>query len=110
MERLVRGDVVITRFPYSDFSQLKLRPALVLAILPGNDLILCEITTKPIRNQYVIPVNNTDFMSGGLSQDSNIRPDKIATSERQLIRYKVGSLKQEKIEEVVRKIVDIIGQ
>lgn len=106
----MRGDVVITRFPYSDFSQLKLRPALVLAVLPGNDLILCEITTKPVRNQYVIPVNNTDSMSGGLSQNSNIRPDKIATSERQLIRYKVGSLKQDKIEEVVRKIVEIFEQ
>ena len=49
-------------------------------------------------------------MSGGLSQNSNIRPDKIATSERQLIRYKVGSLKQDKIEEVVRKIVEIFEQ
>lgn len=73
-------------------------------------MILCEITTKPVRNQYVITVNNTDFLSGGLSQDSNIRPDKITTSERQLIRYKVGRLKQEKTEEVVRKIVNIIGQ
>lgn len=62
-----------------------------------------------MRNQYVIPVNNTDFINGGLSQDSNIRTDKIATSERHLIRY-IGSIKQDKIEEVVRKIVDIIGQ
>lgn len=106
----MRGDVVITRFPYSDFSQLKLRPALVLAVLPRNDLILCEITTKPVRNQYVIPVNDTDFISKGLSQDSNIRPDKIATSERQLIRYKVGRLKPEKVEEVIRKIAEIMEQ
>lgn len=110
MEGLVKGDVVVTRFPYSDFSQLKLRPALVLAILPGNDLILCEITTKPVRNQYAIPVNNTDFLTGALNQDSNIRPDKIATSDRLLIRYKVGSLKPEKVEEVIKKLVEILEQ
>jgi mRNA interferase MazF len=93
LEGLVKGDVVIRRFPYSDFSQLKLRPALVLAVLPGNDIILCEITTKSVRNQYAISVTNADFTSGSLIQDSNIRTDKITTSESFLIRYKVGSLK-----------------
>lgn len=110
MERLVKGDVVITRFPYSDFSQLKLRPALVIAVLPGIDLILCEITSQPARNQYAIPVSSADFTNGSLTQNSYIRSDKIATSERQLIRYKIGSLTQEKVEEVIRKIVEIIEQ
>jgi mRNA interferase MazF len=31
MEGLIKGDVVVTPFPFSDFSQLKVRPALVLA-------------------------------------------------------------------------------
>lgn len=106
----MKGDVVVAPFPYSDFSQVKIRPTLVLAVLQGNDLILCEITSQLVRNQYVIPVNNTDFISGGLSQDSNIRPEKITTTERRLVRYKVGRLKQEKINEVIRKIVDIFEQ
>lgn len=106
----MKGDIVIAPFPYSDFSQVKIRPTLVLAVLSGADLMLCEITTQPVRNQYVIPVSNTDFISGGLSQDSNIRPEKITTIERRLVRYKVGRLKQEKIDEVIRKIVEILGQ
>jgi mRNA interferase MazF len=106
----VKADVVVAPFPYSDFSQVKIRPTLVIAVLSGYDLVLCEITSQPVRNQYVIPINNTGFNTGSLNQDSNIRPEKVTTIERRLVRYKVGSLKQEKIEEVVRKIVDIIEQ
>lgn len=106
----MKGDVVVAPFPYSDFSQVKIRPTLVLAVLQGNDLILCEITSQLVRNQYFIVISNADFNTGSLNEDSNIRPEKIATIDRRLVRYKVGRLKQDKIEEVVRKIVDIIGQ
>lgn len=110
MEGLVKGDVVIAPFPYSDFSQFKIRPALIIAMLLGNDVILCEITSQSVRNQYAIPVSNTDFTIGSLRENSNIRPEKITTIERQLIRYKVGSLRPEKVSEVIRKIVEIVEQ
>jgi len=42
MERFVRGDVVVVPFPFSDLTQAKRRPALVIAELEGNDLILCQ--------------------------------------------------------------------
>ena len=45
MARFVRGDVVVIPFPFSDLSQAKRRPALVLAELEGNDRILCQITS-----------------------------------------------------------------
>lgn len=35
MERFVKGDVVVTPFPFSDLSQTKRRPALVMAPLDG---------------------------------------------------------------------------
>jgi len=45
MARFVKGDVVVIPFPFSDLSQAKRRPALVLAELEGNDRILCQITS-----------------------------------------------------------------
>lgn len=45
MAGFVKGDVVVVPFPFSDLSQSKRRPALVIANLQGNDLILCQITS-----------------------------------------------------------------
>lgn len=46
MERFVAGDIVVVSFPFTDLSSSRKRPALVLANLEGDDIILCEITSK----------------------------------------------------------------
>jgi mRNA interferase MazF len=46
MATFIKGDVVVVPFPFSDLSNAKRRPALVLAELNKNDLILCLITSR----------------------------------------------------------------
>ena len=46
MAKFIKGGVVVIPFPFSDLSQSKRRPALVLAQLEGDDAILCQITSK----------------------------------------------------------------
>ena len=55
MERFVKGDIVVIPFPFSDLTEAKRRPALVVAKLDGNDLILCQITSQLFRDRYAIP-------------------------------------------------------
>ncbi len=50
MATFVKGDVVIVPFPFSDLSQAKRRPALVVAKLTGDDLILCQITSQAVSD------------------------------------------------------------
>jgi len=44
--KFVKGEVVVLNFPFSDLSGAKRRPALVLADLDGDDIILCQITRR----------------------------------------------------------------
>ena len=46
MAKFMKGDVVVIPFPFSDLSQSKRRPALVLTTLEGDDAILCQITSR----------------------------------------------------------------
>lgn len=85
MAKFVKGDIVVIPFPFSDLSQAKRRPALVLAVLQGNDLILCQITSKSVQDNYSIPFDQNDFASGSLNQKSNIRPNKLFTADSQII-------------------------
>jgi mRNA interferase MazF len=110
MARFVKGDVVIVPFPFSNLTQTKRRPALVVATLPGNDLILCQITSQNITDSYAIAIINDDFTSGGLNQNSNIRPNRLFTADRQIILYQAGQLKPEKIQEVIAQIIKILQQ
>lgn len=104
----MKGDVVVVPFPFSDLTQAKRRPALVVAVLEGDDLLLCQITSQRIRDSYAIPLEDEDFETGGLKQKSNIRPNRLFTADQRLVLYKAGRLRDEKIREVIRKIVEIV--
>lgn len=108
MATFVKGDVVIVPFPFSDLSQAKRRPALVVAELTGDDLILCQITSQAKSDNYAVAITNTDFTSGSLNKNSNVRPNRLFTADKGIILYKAGQLKAEKLKEVVDKIIDIL--
>jgi len=105
MEKFVKGDVVIVPFPFSDLSNIKRRPALVIATPTGEDLILAQITSKQHNDQYAIPLNNQDFKTGGLPVPSNIRPTKIMTIEKNIIQAKAGSLETKKISIIEENLI-----
>ena len=105
MEKFVKGDIVVIPFPFSDLSSAKKRPALVIHVLEGNDLILCQITSRDVGpDKYSINLDNGDFKEGSLNISSYIKPSKIFTADRSLILYRVGQLKQNKISEVIEKL------
>ncbi len=108
MARFVKGDVVVVPFPFSDLSQSKRRPALIISNLQGNDLILVQITSQKKKDIYAISLNDTDFQTGKLNKKSYIRPNRIFTAEQNIILYKIGQIKQEKLNEVINKIINII--
>ncbi len=107
MERFIRGDVVVIPFPFSDLTQAKRRPALVLSVLSGNDLILCQITSQKVRDMYAVTLLNEDFNSGSLNRISNIRPNRLFTADTNIVLYKVGNLKSNKVDEVLRILINL---
>jgi len=108
LERFIKGDVVVVPFPFSDLSNAKRRPALVVADLKGDDLILCQITSQQVRDDYAIELTEEDFQFGSLKKKSNIRPNRIFTADKGIILYRVGRLREKKLEEVIAKIISIL--
>ena len=107
MEEFVKGDVVVLPFPFSDLSKSKKRPALVASILDGDHIVLCQITSEARVDSYSIVLTSSDFKKGSLNLTSMIRPNKLFTADKSIILYKIGSLKESKIKEVEKGIVDI---
>ncbi|MEO7659887.1 MAG: type II toxin-antitoxin system PemK/MazF family toxin [Pyrinomonadaceae bacterium] len=108
MVKPVIGDVVVLPFPQTDLQVGKRRPALVAADLAGDDLILCQITSKSHhRDSYSIPLLTTDFGHGGLNLDSHIRANRLFTVDHAVVIYVVGSIKRDILEETRAKICDL---
>mgnify|MGYP001579041457 CR=1 FL=1 len=57
MARFIKGDVVVVPFPFSDLTESKRGPALVISALEGDDLILCQITSQSVRDDYAVPLS-----------------------------------------------------
>ncbi len=108
MAAFVKGDVVVVPFPYSDLSQTKRRPAVVVAVLPSGDVMLCQITSQSVSDGDAIAVDNMDFQTGGLNRPSHIRPNKVFTADSRIILYQAGALKPEKLGETIDKIVEVL--
>jgi mRNA interferase MazF len=105
----VAGEVVIIPFPQTDLKVGKRRPAFVLVDLPGDDLILCQITTRVRPDNSSIELHPSDFARGQLSQPSFIRPQRLFTVEQRVILYSAGKVRSSKLAEVLTKARELFG-
>jgi len=104
----VKGDVVVVPFPFTDLTEAKRRPALILAELDGDDRILCQITSQQFGDRHSIPLFESDFEEGSLRKTSNIRPNRIFTADCRIILYKAGHIRSGKIGDVINTIIGIL--
>jgi len=108
MARFVKGDIVVVPYPFSDLERSKRRPALVVANLEDDDLILCQITSRQVTDQYAMPLNAEDYAEGGLRRLSNARPNRILTVDTNVVLYKAGRLSPSRMSEIIEAIVQIL--
>lgn len=103
-----RNSVVLVNFPFSDLTNSKLRPALILAQANNRDWFLCQITSNAGIDKKAIEIKGADFEKGSLQRASFARPDKIFTGHESLINRRVGTLKGEKTAEIIDAVVEIL--
>ena len=108
MERFVRGDIIVIPFPFSDLSNFKRRPALVLTDLDGEDIIILQMTSKNRNKKYSIKISESDFKKGLLNIDSFVRCDRLYTLDKNIILKKIGNEKTEKYNKVLDKVISIL--
>jgi mRNA interferase MazF len=101
------GDVILVRFPFTNLTAAKLRPALVLAT-HGDDITIVGIfSTAQQRTQetwVVLSPQDPDFSLTGLLTASVIKGERIAVIERSLVTRKLGSLPTPRMEKVKRAV------
>ena len=94
------GAIVLIPFPFTDLSETKVRPALVISSLKkGDDIIVVFISSQKERlGAYDIQIAPTK--ENGLKTLSTIRCAKIATLDTKILIGELGSLPSKELTRV----------
>lgn len=102
---IAKGDIVLVNFPFTDLSQSKLRPAVVLAVnLAIDEITLCFISSQQVdrlnQTEFTMLDSDTEFSQTGLRTSSKVRVTRITTLSRQLIAKRLGRLGVEYLQQL----------
>lgn len=114
LRRMLRGDVVLATFPFTDLTSSKVRPALVVSEeMIGDDVVLVAISSVVRANQFdtdlLLDSRHPDFSSSGLLRTSVIRTHHIATVQDQIITRVLGHLASGWLNEVDQRLRVALG-
>lgn len=105
-----QGDIIVVRFPFTDGSDFKKRPALLISnetLNKTNDYLLVQITSKLNIDGLSISIENYDSLDA-LPLKSFVRCHKIFTVHKSLILAKVTNVTPDFLKSVTEKICTLI--
>ena len=91
-----QGDIVSVNFPFTDISQTKRRPALVISnnlVNQTGDYLLAQITSQVKNDGLSLPIQSVDYATTPLQLPSFIRLHKVFLLNESLIIRKSSELK-----------------
>lgn len=109
-EMFNQGDIIFVKFPFTDGSDFKKRPALIISnskLGSSQDCLLVQITSKLNKDGLSISISKEDCIKE-LPLKSYIRPHKIFTIHKSLILSKISEVNKIFLKKVSDKIFELI--
>ena len=97
------GQITLFRFPQTNKTAGKLRPALVLRKLPGqyDDWLICMVSSQLSQElpgfDIVLYENDSDFEQSGLKTSSIIRISRLAVVNKDILLGSIGNISNERL-------------
>ncbi|WP_442598581.1 type II toxin-antitoxin system PemK/MazF family toxin [Neobacillus sp. D3-1R] len=108
-----QGEIVFVPVPFSDLSQRKQRPVLIISNNSynqlTNDLLVAAITSQLKDLDYSVVINSDDLVKGSLKLTSSIRSDKIYSLSKTIILKKYGEVIPDILHKVIIKLNDVLN-
>lgn len=108
------GQIVLTPFPYTDLSEAKLRPVLMLRQASRfDDWLVCMVSSQVHQaeaglDEVVSPTDN-DFASSGLKVPSVLRLSRLAVLDGSLLLGSIGAISDERLGKVRQRLAQWVA-
>lgn len=109
------GDVVLIRLPQTAGGPPKLRPALVLALLPGpfQSVLICGVSTRlrDLQADWDKPIGpeDGDYSSSGLHQRSAIRLSYLYAADVREMSGPIGRIAPPRLQRLRQRVIYLLG-
>jgi mRNA interferase MazF len=106
------GQVVLFKFPYTDQTEGKLRPALALRKVTGphEDWLICMISSQLSQGiegfDEFLSEEDGDFRQSGLKQASVIRIGRLAVVQKAILLGAIGEINPERLGRIKQKLAN----
>lgn len=108
MPSYLKNDVVLVRYPFSDFSDTKIRPAVVVnAPHPSQDVFLVPLTSKTkslLEGEFILH----GWQQAGLNVESAVKRG-VYTIQEHLILKRVGKLNNADVINLAKSLREWLG-
>jgi len=112
-----RGSIVLIRYPFTDLTGAKVRPAIVLTpdhLLARLEDVLCLFIASAMPDdllptEFVLEPANTSFPTTGLTRRSVLRTHKLALLHKALVIRVLGKGDQALMHEVNQRLRLALG-
>ena len=112
-----RGDIVLIKYPFTDLSGSKVRPAVIVSpddFINKNDDILClfissSIPDHALSTDYILENTSPFFSQTGLKVTSVFKCHKLALLNKSLVIRSLGNLHQNIMNEINNKLKLALG-
>jgi mRNA interferase MazF len=104
------GDVVLIRLPQVSGGPPKLRPALLLALLPGTfqNILICGISTRlqDLQSDWdeTIGPGDADYAASGLRRLSSVRLSYLYSAESREISGPIGRIDPTRLQRLRQRL------
>jgi mRNA interferase MazF len=96
------GDILLLHFPFTDFSETKPRPVIVLIDTGDEDFLVARVTSQEIYVDYDLAI--ADWEKAGLKLPSIVRLHKLVTLHKRRIIRPIGKLTGEDLKIIKAKL------
>lgn len=110
MAKFNQGDIVLIPYPYTDLSNTKKRPVVIISkdAINKQNFIVSKITSVIRNDQFTFTIKDTDTETK-LKFKSEVRTNEIFTVHKSLIIKTLTSFKKESLKQLTEKIKEHIS-
>ncbi len=105
-----RGAIILTKFPFTDLSSSKRRPAVIISkdCNDKQDVIVAFISSvipdKLSGTDFVLDMKHKAFPATGLKKESVFKMDKLATLNKSIFSGELGNLSADVLKKLEIKL------